>query len=158
LLERKKQKKKMRKKKAQLKVQETAFMLVALIFLFTLIFIFYAKFQIASLNKQRQQYAKQEAIAILQKFIGMPEFYIESGIDEDKIIALKNISEYEKMWKNIKYIGVREIYPGNKTIIIYNKDEKEVVYYSAFVPLCSTEQKDGYVWKNCKIASLDVGI
>ena len=42
-------------KRAQLQIQETAFMLLALAFLFTLVFIFYSNFQIRQLYSEKNR-------------------------------------------------------------------------------------------------------
>ena len=154
-------------KKSQLKIQQTAFMLLALVFLFSIIFIFYINFSRQSLYDKRNELQMEEAYNLLQKFSGSPEFSCISSdltycLDEDKIISLANMSQkYKSYFSSVKSIIVKEVYPGNKTIKIFEtpiNENEEILYYSAFIPLCQTKALEGYNWQQCKLAKFIIGM
>jgi hypothetical protein len=146
-------------KKAQLKIQETAFMLLALAFLFVLIFIFYSNIQVKQLYSEKNKLQSEKAITLLQKLSAMPEFSCMKGncIDFDKVIAMKNVSGYDSLWKGLSSIRIRTLYPNATLITIYEKGRKDITY-SAYFPLCRTMYQDGYVWQDCDLAKLLVSI
>ncbi|MFH0831834.1 MAG: hypothetical protein V1886_03140 [archaeon] len=146
-------------RKAQLKIQETAFMLLALAFLFALLFIFYSNFQVNQIYSAKNKLLSEQAISLLDKFMSLPEFSCLQGacIDEDKLYALRNMSAYEDLWKGIAKIQVVRIYPKQEMITIYQKGKAEMSY-SSFVPLCKTMQYEGYVWQQCSLAKLLISI
>jgi len=152
--------------RAQLKIQQTAFMLLALVFFFSLIFIFYLNFSKNKLYEARNELAMQEAYTLLQKFSSNPEFScldLSYCLDKDKLNALENMSgKYKDYFSGLASVFVREIYPENKTFIIYEnpniKPEDTIIGYSAFIPLCSQRFKDGYSWNECKIAKFVVSM
>ncbi len=150
------------RKRAQLKIQETAFMLLALIMLFALIFIFYSRLELASVYAEANQKNAENAIRMLNMLSVMPEFAgVERGMDYDKIISLRNVSGYEQLWKGINKISVVKIYPKNesRTIIIYDgKKNADFTSYSTYTTLCVTRYRDWNEWQDCDLARLIVGI
>lgn len=150
------------KKRAQIKIQETAFMLLALIMLFALIFIFYSRFEIAKLYAEANQKNAENAIKMLNMLSVMPEFAaVDGGIDYDKILSLRNVSGYEQLWKGIRKISVVRIYPQNesKTILIYDsKKDVDFTSYSTYTALCVTRYKNWNEWQDCDLARLIVDV
>ena len=151
----------MKNKKAQLKIQETAFMLLALVFFMALIFIFYTNFTTKNLYAGKVELQKDKAVSLLSNLAEMPEFSCPSGkcLDEDKIIAMGNITAYSNLWKGLSSIKVVRIYPVNetKTYVIYRKGREDITY-SAYIPLCSTGYLEGYIIQDCDLAKLLVSI
>jgi hypothetical protein len=145
--------------RAQLKIQETAFMLLALAFLFTLLFIFYSNWQVRQIYSEKNKLLEEQAISLLEKFMAMPEFSCLQGscLDEDKLVLLRNMTAYNDLWKGISRIQVIEIYPSRQVMTVYQKGKPEVTY-SSFVPLCKTRQVEGYIWQECSLAKLLVSI
>lgn len=133
----------LKQKKSQIKVQETAFVLLALILLFGLILIFYVKFQFGRIEKIGEEKQKEAALSLLEKIPAMPELKcgMSKGlcIDKDKAIILKDIPDYEKIWQGLSRIEIRPIYPSAESIIIYSKGTKNITY-STFVNLCEQEE------------------
>jgi hypothetical protein len=146
-------------RKAQLKIQETAFMLLALIFLFALLFIFYSNYEVRQVYSAKNLALKERAISLLDKFVAMPEFScLEGGcIDEDKLIAIRNLTTYGDLWRGVSRIQVVRIYPSKQIITVYQKGTPELTY-SAFVPLCKTIYSEGYILQKCDLAKLLVSI
>ena len=153
--------------RGQLKIQQTAFMLLALVFLFSIVFIFYINFSRQSIYDKRNELQMQEAYTLLQKFSGSSEFSCISSdltycLDEDKLTSLANMSQkYKSYFSSVKSIVVREVYPGNKIINIFETsiaEDEEILYYSAFIPLCKTKALEGYNWQQCKLAKFIIGM
>ncbi len=146
-------------KNAQLKIQETAFMLLALAFLFALLFIFYSNYQVRQIYSEKNKLLGEQAISLLEKFMAMPEFSCLQGIciDEDKFAVLGNMTAYNDLWRGISRIQVVRIYPQREVLTVYQKGRADITY-SSFVPLCKTRQLEGYVWQECALAKLLVSI
>ncbi len=158
----------MKNKKAQLKIQEMAFVLLAVIFLFGIILLFFVAFQ----SRQTAAYAEYlrdaKAITSLEIIASMPEFRCSASsgstsesvcLDEDKAAAFNNSQElrrkYGALWDNalLSKIEIKEIYPNLRAApyIIYSKDTKESTrVYSTYVALCAIENQE----TKCKIAKI----
>jgi hypothetical protein len=149
----------LKRRKAQVKIQETAFMLLALAFFFILVLIFYSNYQLKQLYAQRGKLQSEEAISLLEKFVALPEFSCLHGscIDLDKLLGLRNVTGYDDLWKGTSKIEVVQIYPSRNVYTIYQKGKQDITY-STFVPLCKTRYLDGYVWQECSLAKLLVSI
>ncbi|MBS3085750.1 hypothetical protein J4225_03640 [Candidatus Pacearchaeota archaeon] len=166
-------------KKAQLKIQQMAFMLIAVTLFFALAGLFALGIGLSSLKRSATTLAENDAMLLITKLANSPEFSCgqafegESNcIDFDKILALKNhINDYRGFWK-VTEISLRILYPkhegadiecnqGNVNIcnIIYiysrNVDAKEGEK-SNFVALCRKENFEGQVYDKCEIAKLIV--
>jgi len=148
-------------KKGQLKIQETAFMLLALAIFGAIVLLFYTNMQLRGIYSERERLAEEEAISSLEKFVGMPEFAVETqlghGIDKEKLLALRNISDYSKLFESISKIEVYEI-TENKSFEVYNSKKQKNIAYSMFVPLCSTKYVENYAEQDCKVAQLIVWV
>jgi len=138
--------------KAQLKIQEMAFILVAIVFLFSLVFLFFARFQYAQMQEQAKVLREYRTVQLLHVVAGLPELQCplqRSGspvsvcIDKDKA---KQFSQdealresFSELWKNsnIVEIKVEEIWPEKDEYLIYSREGKNIVVYATYVPLCS---------------------
>ena len=144
-------------KKADLKIQETAFMLLALVLFFALVFVFYANIQLSKLYSERDRLMQEQAVGMLSKLSNMPELSSAEGLDYDKIIALKSVSKYDGLFKGILKIQVIKIYPNKEIItIIDNSKGKNYTMYSAYEPLCYTAYESEEAFQKCDIAKLVV--
>ena len=147
----------MKNKKADFKIQETAFMLIALILFFVLIFIFYSNFQLSKMYSERNQLLQERAITMLSKLQNMPELSTGNGLDYDKIVAFRNLTKYDSLFSGILKIQVLKLYPEKETItIIDNIKGKDYISYSAYVPICQTEFQYEEAFEKCEIAKLIV--
>ena len=102
-------------KKAQMKIQQMAFMLVTLVVFFGMVALIYFSISIANLRKDVSRLQDDEAMELARKMSGTPEFAFtatsdcSSCIDVDKIkiiqsdTALQN--KYKDLW-NIDYLMV----------------------------------------------------
>ncbi|MCL6500469.1 MAG: hypothetical protein K6T16_00335 [Candidatus Pacearchaeota archaeon] len=139
-------------KKAQLKIQEMAFVLVAVVFLFALIFLFFARFQFAQMTDIAEKLREIRTMTMLRVVASLPELRCSSSfgsateiacIDKDKLAAFDTDSRlrarYENLWvpASITRISVDEVYPSGKSYKIYEKPTSESTVTSiTYIPLC----------------------
>jgi len=156
-------------KRGQLKIQEMAFVLLGVVFLFALILLFFVSFQYRSWQKVASQTEEARAITLLEVVASMPEFRCSSSfssaseavcIDIDKIEYFNKTrsirDKYAILWESAQAAGVevQEIYPGKSTYTIYSKSnfQGSSKTYSTYSALCSQE----YGELICKIAKIKI--
>jgi len=163
-----------KKRKAQLQIQEMAFVLVAIILLFGLVLLGFAVFQSAKVKQLAYEIRKEKTIGMLDSIANMPEFSCKNAycLDEEKLIAYLEMPNeqketYNNIWEKSKIalIKVERIlpeesgtcnsqnYPDCKTYTLYQRNI-DYQAYSTFMPLCYYDSI--YGWK-CDIAKLIVG-
>lgn len=140
-------------KKGQLKVQQMAFVLVALMIFFSMALLFYITIRSSTLIEQVENLREQEVIETVRKMTGTAEFSWTSAgdcaacVDMDKVFMLKNRTSYQGFWNNIELLQVKRIYPtygGECTRKNYPDCDTITVVdnggdlrgYGAFVALC----------------------
>jgi len=150
-------------KKAQMKIQQMAFVLVAIVLFFAMAAIFYLTIYTADLREKAEYLQEKEAIELVRAIAGTPEFSFSSEpcsgcIDLDKALIIAGEDDYEDFW-NLDALWIERIYPkpndrectqanypdcGQITII---KNSGELSSdASAFVILARyTEENTGYV-------------
>lgn len=156
-------------KNAQLRIQQMAFMIVAIFFFFILVGLGYLGYQTKTLNSNYLDLQKEKAISSLQVLTNMPELSCGSlCLDTDKLEVMSEKSkEYKDMW-DIASIKVIKVYPGFTTLVkcpnlncneydVYDSGQKGITQYSTFVSLCKKLNEDGYYTK-CEIAKLLIGV
>ncbi|MBU0894367.1 MAG: hypothetical protein KKF48_04775 [Nanoarchaeota archaeon] len=167
-------------KKAQLKIQQMAFMLIAVTIFFALVGMFVLVFKFSELKESASLLEEKDAILLAEKLANSPEFSCGDSfgthklncIDADKIMILKSrISRYSNFWGSSN-IEIRKIYPGitgkvlcnsgnypNCNIIRLISDEITGVDASTFVSLCRKELDTGSdlgFYNKCELAKLMV--
>lgn len=150
-----------KRKKAQLKIQEMAFMLIALVFLFAIILIFYVNFTISKIQKEAEILKEKRAIEKVKKLTRTPEFLSVDGIgvDLDKVLVLRDMPEYEELWEDLVEIKIIRLYPEMEEYIIYEKNVRYSESFGAFISLCQTIYKEDIgIWQDCDLARLIVSI
>jgi hypothetical protein len=107
-------------KKAQLKIQQMAFMLMAVTFFFVLVFMVVMVYKSSGLRESAELLEEKNAILLATKLANSPEFSCGNSfgtkkincVDADKIMMLKeNPDLYLSFW-GVKNIEVRKIYPS----------------------------------------------
>ncbi len=104
-------------KKGQLKIQQMAFMLVALMIFFGMVALVYFAITTASLEKDIAELRDKEARELVKKLAGTPEFAFTSStdcsscVDLDKLLLLKENGAYSDLW-NLDYLMVERVYPS----------------------------------------------
>jgi len=162
-------------KRGQLKIQQMAFMLIAVTLFFVLVGMFVLVIKFAGLKESATTLEEENAMLLVTKIANSPEFSCGGAfgndktncIDADKVMMLKeNIGKYENFWGVGTNIEIRKIYPEtNEEIIcnlkkypgcnIINLQSKEMpAEYSNFVSLCRKESFEGKVYDKCELAKV----
>lgn len=162
-------------KSAQLKIQQMAFMLLAVTLFFVLIGMLLLTIKFSGLKKSATELEQQNALLLVSKLANSPEFScgdaygnIETNcVDADKaMIIMKNKRDYEGFWGDTAGIEIRKILPSGNTLcttsnypnceIIKISQSDEGNYISNFVSLCRKEKYEGDIYNKCELAKLMV--
>jgi hypothetical protein len=164
-------------KKAQLKIQQMAFMLIAVTLFFVLIGLFITGIVFSGLKKSSEVLEEENAMLLVSELSNSPEFSCGEAfrygktncVDSDKIMILRNMNEYADFW-DVAAIEIRKIYPAYEretecseenypdcnVMEIYSKSVKKGAYNSNFVSLCRKEKnaETGEIYDKCELAKL----
>jgi len=175
----------MKQRKGQLKIQQMAFMLMAVTLFFVLVGIFILTFYLSSLKGSATELEEENAMLLVTKIANSPEFSCGEAfggekidcIDADKVMMLKqNIESYEKVsgnreetfWGVGTNIEIRKIYPKEDSEIICSRNnypdcnvikigsEAISAEYSNFVLLCRKDSYESEVYDKCELAKVMV--
>lgn len=157
-----------------MKIQQTAFMLIAVTLFFVLVGLFLLSFKISDLKRGATNLEEKNAALLVSKLANSPEFSCGSSfgenkidcVDADKVMALKeNIGNYTGFWEKTN-IEIRKIYPsGDVECISSNYPNCQVIklisgergtYLSNFVALCRKETHEDGFYDKCELAKLMV--
>jgi len=155
--------------KGQIKIQQMAFVLVAIMIFFGIVALFYLSIRSAGLKNDVGQLREDEAKGLVRKMSGSPEFSwgvtdCASCVDFDKIMVLKDQKSYSG-FLDVPFLQIEKVYPkgegectrGNypncKTVTLMN--EGEYVAHSAFVSLCRHDSTLNY--NKCELGKINLG-
>jgi hypothetical protein len=163
-------------KKSQLKIQEMAFTLIAIIFVFVLVGLFAFSIFYSDLHKQATQIANDNAVSSLINLANSAEFICDgfktNCVDSDKALVLMYKSEYKNFWPfNSLYI-IKESgfnkskmnlircnilnYPSCDILVFFEGVGGNEKLISSFISLCRTEYENGY-YEKCEVAKFVAG-
>ena len=162
--------------KAQLKIQQMAFMLMAVTLLFVLVLLFVIVFKFAGLKESATALEEKNAMLLSTKLANSPEFACggvfdgdkTNCIDADKIMVLKqNIDKYEGFWGNVLSIEVIKIstkgkiecnrnYPKCDKISLKQDASGKGVFLNNFVSLCRKDNFEEEVYNHCDLGLLRI--
>ena len=163
-------------KKGQLKIQQMAFMLMAVTLFFVLVGMFILVIKFSGLKESATIIKENNALSLVTKLANSPEFSCGESfgtnrihcIDADKIMVLReSIAKYADFW-GVSNIEIRKIYPANTDVVcdignypncnvIYLTSEGVKGYYvSNFVSLCRKESFEEEIYDKCELAKLMV--
>jgi len=165
----------MKNKYGQIKIQQMAFMLMAVTLFFVLVGMFLLVIRFSALKETASTLEEKNAMLLVTRLAESPEFSCGkafgakiSCVDEDKVMNLKEqINNYENFW-GIENIEIRVIYPKIEEKIcgfdnypncnIIKLYDKEIKGFDAsnFVSLCRKEKSDSEVYDKCELAKLMV--
>jgi hypothetical protein len=154
--------------KGQLKIQQMAFMIIAVFFFFILVGLAYLGFSYRSAIGDYETLQKEQALKSLQTLIDMPE--LSCGyqcLDEDKLYSLSSKKNYDLF--PVASIKVYKLYPFQTEKIpcpgpdcnyyeIYNSGQSRVREYATFVSICKQVRENGYAFNRCEIGKMAVGV
>jgi hypothetical protein len=162
-------------KKADMQIQQMAFMLLFTFIFFAMVGLFLVMFysKDAKFNYEVQQI--NLAISSLETIANMPELSCTSQrsfcLDKDKLLVFaSNAARYKDFWP-VAYIKVRKVYPIPQEQIrcpsadctyyeIYDSHEQDsVIGRDTFVSICEkVARPSGAIEEICEIGKLDVGV
>lgn len=145
-----------------------AFMLMAVFVFFILCGLFYLVFESASIKKQANVEAQNNAVELANMLSSSAEFTCGSYcIDEDRVMFL-NRAAYKSLW-GVSSIKIETVYPVSTerecTIANYPNCTLIKIYdngvgqssAASFVSLCRRTNENGYVYYKCELARFIVG-
>ncbi len=160
-------------KKAQLKIQQMAFMLMAITLFFVLAGMFILVISTSNLRETALALEEKNAMLLVSKLANSPEFSCGESfgfnkincVDGDKVMMLKeNIAKYENFWGvsniEIRKAGLNSLkcnlgnYPNCEIINLYNSNITSE--YSNFISLCWKDTFEGKIYDKCEVAKLMV--
>ncbi len=161
-------------KKAQLKIQQMAFMLIAVTLFFVLIGMFVLVMKFSGLKEEASMLEEENAMLLATKIANSPEFSCGNVfgttkiacVDTDKIIVLReNMAKYSDFW-GVSNIEVRKIYPKsdeivcnlgnypNCNVIRLHSQEIKGTPMSNFVLLCRKDVYEGESYDKCELGKI----
>jgi hypothetical protein len=161
-------------KKAQYRIQQMVFMIVALLFFFILVGIFIVGYQFRTAKGNFADLQKEQAISFLEVLRNMPEFAYSSKdssskdlcLDLDKIeVISSNISNFSDLLpvasvEIIKGSSKRILCPSNNcnSYLVYDSKQKDTQKYETSVCLCKKLSENSYSYDKCDMGKLIVGV
>ena len=164
-------------KKAQMKIQQMAFMLMAVFVFFALVAMFVIVFKFSGLKESASVLEEKNAVLLVSKLANSPEFTcgdsFGSGkvncVDADKIMILKeHMGDYSGFW-GVSNIEIRKTYPEATNEIICTRanyprcnliqivsEETSGTGVSNFISLCRKDSLEDSSYDKCEIARLIV--
>ena len=165
----------MKNKLGQLKIQQMAFMLIAITIFFAIAGMFALGMSSENNKKDAESLREKNAMTLSTKLANSPEFScgdVFGGekitcVDSDKAMILsQNSEEYKTFWgaenieikingSDVEKLCSLQNYPDCNTIRILNKGT-EGYPSSNFVSLCRKESFEGESYDKCEVAKLMV--
>ncbi|MEX0920976.1 MAG: hypothetical protein WDZ62_01805 [Candidatus Pacearchaeota archaeon] len=164
-------------KKGQMKIQQMAFMLLAVTLFFALVGMFFLMIFFSDIENSAESIEERNSLLLVSSIVNSPEFACGSAfgstklncIDFDKLMALQsNSNRYSNFWK-VDGIEVRKIFPSDSGVctfsnypncgkIIIVDNEGSGVGISNFAALCRNEDRgEGRsVGERCELARIIV--
>ncbi len=163
-------------KKAQMKIQQMAFMLIAVVLFFSLVGMLVVVVKFSGLKESAAVLEEKNAMLLVTKIANSPEFScgqaFGSGrvncIDADKVMMLKeSIVKYSGFW-GVSDIEIRKIYPKSEDIVcnLENYPDCSIIQLLAdkmtgtgvsnFVALCRKATFEGIGYDKCELARIIV--
>lgn len=155
------------KKKGQMKIQEMAFVLVAIVVFFAMVALVYLSIRLSTLKEDVTVQREESAKELVRKLSDIPEFSwaaCSGCVDADKVMILKDKVSYKKMW-DIDYLMIEKVYPNRtrvectranypdcSTITIINNTNDYGSPTSTFVALCGFEAAGSYM--KCELGKI----
>ena len=171
-----------RAKKAQMKMFETTFVLIALVFLFAILLIFYSRFQLFEIDRIAKQVEEDRANSLLNRITAMPELRCSLSfgdaaeincIDTLKVLAFTKVKDkFADEFSGLSEVRIEREYPapGSKAQAecafafdypqncgywqLLKKGESRISF-DTFVTLCTQKEAGLY---ECEVGKLIVGV
>jgi hypothetical protein len=161
-------------KKAQMKIQQMIFMVIAVFILAIIIGLIALSSKLSNIKDTATEIQEINALTLASKIANSPEFscgysygnQISDCIDLDKVFALgRNMQNYENFW-GVSNIEIRKIYPSEKEVecnednyphcnwINLIKTDNSGYSVSNFVSICYKELNGKIASNKCEIGKI----
>jgi len=162
-------------KRAQLRIQEMSFMIVAVVIFFVLVGLFAFSIIYSNLHEQATEITETRTLSAITNLADSPEFSCgePNCVDADKLMGLIGKKNYETFWdfsslSVVKSSGFDKSktemikctisnYPNCDKFEVYDKGVDNEKQISNFVALCRKEYENDYTYDKCEIAKLVAG-
>lgn len=158
-------------KLGQMRIQQMAFMLVAVFFFFILVGLFFVGWQYKSVYENYQNLQKQQAISSLKVISDMAELNCEDSrelcVDEDKLEIMSK-KDYSEIWPvaSIKVIKLNsnssqlKLCPGAgcNYYNVYSSGQKNIQEFATYVNVCRKDKVNYYQFEKCEMGKLLAGV
>jgi len=164
-------------KKSQMRIQQMAFMILAVFFFFTLVGLFLLQVFLGEMRTSAQEREREQVLNILESFSQLPEFSCSERssfcIDEDKIFVMK-IEEINQLYSEFWPISSIRIFKigGNFSTLkecpslgcnyykVYeNPEQTQQMEYSSYVSICKKiKDSQEYVYNFCELGKISIGM
>jgi hypothetical protein len=158
----------------QFKIQQMAFMILAVFIFFVLVGLFFMRIQFSDVNGGFAELQRQAALSSLSTIANMPELSYSSSeeftLDKDKLVIMASTfsSDYEEFWP-VASVKVYKVFPKFEEVVkcpavncnyyeIYTNNQKNVKEYSTFVSICKRVKDKTYYYDRCELGKLSVGV
>jgi hypothetical protein len=163
--------------KGQLKIQEMAFMLVAIVLFFVLAGLFVLSIIFSNLTESANTIAETRTVSALTHLSDSPELRCTGSrpncVDADKLIVMVGNEQYERYWPFSSLRVIRshafnksgadmiscslENYPDCDMFEIYDKNVAQEGIVVSYIALCRKERENEFTYDHCEIARLAGG-
>jgi len=152
--------------RGQVKIQQMAFVLVAIMIFLAIVTLFYLTIRSASLQEDVEILRESKAKELVRMAASWPELYwrdCASCIDMDKAFILKETQAYNEFW-DVPFLQIEKIYPEvekiecnrqnypecNKLTLI---EEERYITETSFIALCRHSEKG----EICELGKIHLG-
>lgn len=157
--------------RGQIKIQQMAFVLVAVMIFFAMVALLYVSLRSANVDQSAVNLREEEARIAIRTIASTPEFSFSVGncancVDFDKIYSISQVGNYEEFWNNFDYLAVEKTYPEEDSEIcegrnypfcskieVIDKEVDEGNILSTYVSVCRWENKEGGYYK-CELGRI----
>ncbi|RMD46117.1 hypothetical protein D6829_00405 [Candidatus Pacearchaeota archaeon] len=158
--------------RAQMKIQQMSFMIVALFIFFVLVGIFFIKLNFSGIEDRAFELKRAEAIYSIKTIAQMPELSCTKKrnfcIDILKAATLSGMGDnYSDFWP-VESIEIYRIFPkpgmGDfpkpnwRRMVVFDSGKKSLIKYSGFVSLCKIDYENNFFYDRCEIGKLVLGV
>ena len=164
--------------KGQMKIQQMAFMLVAVFIFFALVGIGFLGYNLKDIRSSAQELERQSTISSLKVIADMPELNCGSGkfmcLDKDKLLVMSSadfLKKYSEFW-GVASVEVKKIHSFEERNAdcfsssencnyyeIYNSNSQtNSQKYSTYVSICEKKSESGIKYDFCELGKLIVGV
>jgi len=157
-----------------MKIQQMAFMIMAVFFFFVLVGLFFLGIQFRGVGESAQQLQEEQTLSSLVVIADMSELNYNSGwsmaLDEDKLRVMSgNFSEAYRVFWSVASIKVYKVYPKPKSFVkcpavncnyfdVFDSGQNNVQEYSTYVSICKKVREEGYTYDKCEAGKLVLGV